>query len=134
MQGIFENRVVILDTEGNIVKYSYDFAQHQSCCFDFAEKNGYEYSGVCYLAKRGNGVFQMMGNDNLVAFLPDKLNDMQLYGLEYMGNFLDNIEYLRVGKVNDKEQIIEEYMGVGDEVIKTFNDIIMSYYNNSKSR
>ena len=129
MKNILDNRVVIVDVLGNVIEYPYEYAQHQDCYDDFQKRKGYEFSNVTYLARRGNAIFQMMGNDTLVAFLSDKLNEEQLYKLDYIVNWFYKVRYLEVGKVNEKEQIIEQYKASGEDVIKTFEDIIQSYYS-----
>lgn len=129
---ILEYRMVILDNDGEVIKYSFDFGMHQSCLDDFAIVNKYLYSNKEYIVSNGNGIFYNFGNQMVGAILPEKLNFEQLYSLDYIENWLYNVSYMEVvilGKDKKEEFIFEE------DIQNNFSrEVIQYHYNNIKKK
>ena len=132
-KNILEDRVVILDVDGNVIEYPvYSSGQHQECYESFAREKGYEFCGFRYLVSKGNGVFAV-GNKMLVVSLPENLNELQLYMLDNIENWLSKVQYIEIEKVNETERVV--FSCTSHDVIKTFDDVIQSYYSKkSKSK
>ena len=63
----------------------------------------------------------------LVVRLPKNLNESQLYAIDYIENFLDNVTYMEVSKGLGKEQ--KEYI-FDRNIRENFSmEIIQSFYN-----
>lgn len=127
MKNILDNRVVILDVDGNVIEYPvYSSGQHQECYDDFAKKKGYDFCGMRYLVSKGNGVFAV-GNKMLGVSLPENLNELQLYMLDNIENWLSKVQYIEIEKVDEKEEVV--FSCTSQDIIKTFDDVIQSYYS-----
>jgi len=127
---ILDYRMIILGNEGSIEKYSFNFGMHQDCLDDFSKNNFYEYSNSNYIVSKGNGLFYNCGNEMLVVMLPFELNDVQLYSLDYIETWLDNVSYMevKIGEGKNKREYIFE-----DDIRNNFSkEVIQYYYNNTK--
>ena len=134
MNDVLDYMVIIIDSDGNIVKYPMEFGKrHQDDCYDiFALERGYEYSNLDYIISRGNCVFYNCGNQTTVFRLPSELTDEQLYSLDYIENWLDNVLYMEVC-IENKEH--KEYFVFKENVRDNFsNKVIQYYYNNISGR
>ena len=127
---LLDYRLVIIDNEGELNKYSFNYEMHQGCLDDFAIKNGYEYSNLDYLVDKGNCIFYNCGNDIVVAKLPSNLNSRQLYTLDYLDNCLDDIFLLQINKGHGKEMVNFSY---DSDIKKNFSyNVVQSYYKDNK--
>ena len=106
---ILDYRLVIIDNEGELCKYSFSYGMHQDCLDDFATKNGYEYSNLDYLVDKRNCIFYNCGNDIVVAKIPSILNSNQLYTLDYLENCLDDVYLLQITKGLGNDEIHFSY-------------------------
>ena len=134
MKSLLDYRMLILDKNAKIVKYPKNMLMmHQDCLDNFAKNNGYNSSNRDYLVDEGNCLFYNADNGIYVSFLPEKLTNEQLYMLDYIENFFDNVEYLEVSKGVGKNKL--EY-SFDDRVRENFSNIVIqSYYkDNVKKR
>lgn len=131
-KNILDYRLMILDKEANMVKYSFDFGMHQTCLDDFALKNWYEYSSEEFLVNAGNVIFKNAGLDILLVYLPEKLSEEQLYQMDYIHNWLGKVEMLEACKFTKNGT---EFYQCDSNVSDYFSShIIQSYYSNNKGR
>lgn len=129
---ILDYRMVIIDNAGQLNKYSFSYGMHQDCLDDFANKNGYDYSSLDYLVSKGNCVFYNCGHDIVAAKIPSKLNDKQLYILDYLENCLDDIFLLQVTKGLGKCEVDFSY---DSDIKKNFShNVVQSYYEVSSKK
>lgn len=131
MKNILDYRLLILDKNANIIGYPKNLLMmHQDCLDDFAEKLGYVNSNRDYLVNDGNCLFYNADNGIVIAFLPSMLNSDQLYKLDYIENYLNDIEYMEVSKGIGNDRL--EY-SFDIAIRENFsNQIIQSYYNIKK--
>lgn len=123
---ILDYRLVIIDNEGELIKYSFSFGMYQDCLDDFAFKYGYENSNLDYLVKNGICVFYNCGNDIVGAKLPGSLNSEQLYTLDYLENCLDDVFLLQINKGFGKDVVHFSY---DNDIKKNFShNVVQSYY------
>ena len=129
-KNILDYRLVILDNNAKIFTYSFSFGMHQTCLDDFASKMGYEYSNAKDLVANGNVIFINAGNNILGIYLPDVLNNEQLYQMDYIHNWLDKVEMLDAIKFGVNGEV---YYQCTDNIPKYFSEeIIQSYYSGKK--
>ena len=128
MKDILKYRLVIIDNDGEIIKYPWKIGLgHQDCLDEFSRVKGYDYSSYDFLIQEGNCLFYNCGLNMLVVRLPKDLNESQLYAIDYIENFLDNVTYMEVSKGLGKEQ--KEYI-FDRNIRENFSmEIIQSFYN-----
>lgn len=127
MKNILDYRLVILDKDANIIYYPVvGSGMHQDCLDDFAKKLGYSYSSEEYLVKEGNVIFKNAGGCILLVYLPFQLSDEQLYQMDYIHNWLDQVEMMEAVKYGGSEK--EWYQFCDDVSFHFSHDIIQSYY------
>ena len=133
MKNILDYRVVILDKDANIIEFPLvSSGMHQDCLDDFAKKNGYEYSSESYLAKNGNVIFKNAGNKIVTIDMPECLSEEQLYFMDYLQNWLQEVEWLEACKYTQKGK---EFYSILDHVYDRFStEIIQSYYSSNNER
>lgn len=125
---ILDYRLVIIDNEGEINKYPFSFGmQHKDCQDDYAEKKGYDYSGLDYLVGKGNCIFYNCGENIVVAKLPSILDEKQLYTLDYIENCLDDVSLLQITKGFGKDEVHFNY--VSDIKEQFSREVVQSYYD-----
>ena len=130
MKNILDYRVVILDISGNIEFYFPQFGMHQDCLNDFAGKHGCEYSGAVYLTLQGNVILENAGSNILAGYLPSNLSDEQLYQLDYIQNWLGQVQMLEAYKFLDNSGKEKIWYQCIENVSDYFsNEIIQSYYS-----
>lgn len=135
MKNILDYRMVILDKDANIIEYSTFFGMHQTCLDDFAKKGGYDYSRYDYLAMNGNVIFANVGLNILVVFLPNKLSDDQLYQMDYIHNWLGEVEMLEACKYLDCNVNHKISYQCTKNVSDYFSrEIIQSYYSDNMTK
>lgn len=136
MKKLVDSRLVIIDSDANVIEYPKFGIMHQDCLVDFAKKNKYEYSTEDYLVSKGNIIFYHSIEGMFGIFLPEKLTTEQLYQLDYIENWLDGVIYLHAIKGLGEER--EEFLfdiDNGDNIKERFsNEVIQSYYQKSKKR
>jgi len=133
MKDILDYRLVVIDKDGSITKFSWEIGKgHQACLDDFAKENGYDYSSYDFLLAQGVCLFYNCGLNMVIVRLPFELNDHQLYSLDYIENFLDNVTYMEVAKGLGKEQ--QEFVFFENIKERFSGDVIQSFYDKSKSR
>lgn len=131
MKNILDYRLIVLDKDANIVEYPLIASgMHQECLDDFARKNGYNYSSVNYLVQNGNVIFKNAGLNMVTIDLPGELSDDQLYQMDYLHNWLKDVELLAACKYVAGHT---EWYQFEEHVADQFsNVIIQSYYTNKK--
>ena len=123
---VLDYRLVIIDNEGELNKYSFNFGMHQDCLDDFASKNGYQYSNLDHLVINGNCIFYNCGNVIVVAKIPSILNSKQLYTLDYLENCLDDVFLLQVTKGIGNDEV---YFSYDSDIKRNYaHNIVQSYY------
>lgn len=131
MERISDNRIIILNREGEFINYPKKTGQmHQDCLDLFSKKQGYSYSTIDEIVNNGNAVFYNVENGYACAYLPKKLEDEQLYKLDLMTLFMDDIDYMEVKKVYTDEDFILNN-NVGD---KFSTEVIQSYFTKRNVR
>lgn len=130
MKKLVESRMIILDVEGNIIEYSKFGMLHQDCLDDFVSNNKdkYDSSNRDYLVSQGNCLFYHSVNGMFACFLPEVLSSSQLYKLDYMLNFFDDITYCGVMKGNGSELFEFDVNNLDDIKERFSNEVIQSYY------
>jgi len=133
LKKLLDYRVVVIDRDGNVEKYPlFGFGMHQDCFDNFSKKKGYDYSNRDDLVRNGNALFCNAGNNMLIVFLPSVLTDEQLYAIDYIENFLDDVFYMEVSKGSGEDKTIYIF---GDNIRKNFSEnVIQSYYVMNKKR
>lgn len=134
MKNILEYRLVVLDCNANMVEYPVmGSGMHKECLDDFARKMRYEYSGIDDLVSKNNAIFANAGNGYLIVHLPEKLTLDQLYQLDYIQNWLEEVKMLEACKYTSEKR---EYYQYFENVAENFSkEIIQSYYSRkSKSK
>lgn len=133
MKNILDYRMVILANDGKIIEYPIEPSfMHRDCLDSFAHEYGYDYSNMEDLTKKGNVIFSNCGNKILGVCMPEHLNGQQLYMLDYLENWLEEVEVLDVRKqVGEK---FEAFLFVGN-IRKHFSEeIIQLYYSSDKTK
>lgn len=131
MHSILEDMVVIVDNEGEIFKFPFEFEKrHQDYLDEFSKIKGYEYSNLNYIYNLNNIVIYHLGNGVVVMYLHYNLNQDQLYALDYIENWLDGVKYLEVEKSiggRSKEYLFKE------NIRENFSNVVLqSYYDVKK--
>ena len=148
LKNIFDYRLVIIDDEGELVKYEKEFGvEHQDCIIDFAKKKEYTFANKGLfvrpedIVRNGNVLFYNTGNNMLLIYLPTKLTESQLYQLDYIENWMNKATYINAAKFDKEGQVTEEYTfdNLNDESLGTpterfSKEIIQSYYTPKKRR
>ena len=128
MHNILNYMVVIVDNEGKIFKYPFEFGKrHQDYLEEFSKIKGYEYSNLDYIYNLNNCIIYHLGNRKVIMKLPFELNINQLYSLDYIENWLNDVEYLEVDKGSGNEKI--EYTFKENVREKFSNEVLQSYYD-----
>ena len=129
MERISDNRIIILNKKGKFVNYPKKIGQmHQECIELFSKSQGYSYSSIDHIVNKGNAIFYNVENGLALAYMPKKLEDEQLYKLDLMTLFMDDINYMEVKKVSTSEEFILNN-NVGE---KFSTEVIQSYFKKSK--
>lgn len=132
MHSILEDMVVIVDDKGEIFKYPFEMGKrHQDYLDDFSKIKGYEYSNLDYIYNLNNCIIYHLGNGVVVMYLQFNLNQKQLYALDYIENWLDDVKYLEVEKVNGGKK--QEYL-FKENVRENFSNIVLQSYYDIKKR
>lgn len=132
MKNILDYRLVVLNENGQVLEYPFSFGMHQTCLDDFAKKKGYEYSNEGYLVGNGNVIFKNAGSNILLVYLPENLSEEQLYQMDYIHNWLSQVEMLEACKYTKNGN---EWYQCEKEVSDYFSEVIIqSYYSVKKHR
>lgn len=132
MHNILDYMVVIVDNEGKIFKYPFEFGKrHQDYLDEFSKIKGYEYSNLNYIYNLNNSIIYHLGNGFVVMYLHSNLNQEQLYALDYIENWLNDVKYLEVDKGIGSKKI--EYT-FKENVRENFSNIVLQSYYTTKKR
>lgn len=148
MKKLIDSRLVIIDSDANVIEYPKFGMMHQDCLDDFVEEKNksrnanndnndkLKSSDRDYLVSKGNIIFYHSIEGMFGIFLPEKLTAEQLYQLDYIENWLDGVIYLHAIKgLGEKREEFLFDIDNGDNIKERFsNEVIQSYYQKSKKR
>lgn len=120
-------RLAIVDEDGNLFSFERKIGQmHQDCILEYTKSKNIQTTNIETLVKSGHCLFYNLNNKNFATFLPNELNIMQQYTLEYLTNYMQNISEMQVVYENGDSVDLE------NNISNKFSSIALEKYYNKK--
>lgn len=129
-ENLIRYRLIIIDEEGKVFPYEREIGKmHHDCLMEFLEEKKLNRMNIAEILDAGCVQLYNMDNGVYQFFMPDTLNDDQIYTLEYLTNFFEGLKELRVDKLDGK------HFEFTDNFEKNFSEFVLqSYCDKGKSK